>query len=48
MRHDKEAFAGEAMKAAAIGKLIGDYVRILMFSHYVRVLPWSFQSVKNA
>ncbi|UCF86727.1 MAG: hypothetical protein JSV71_04380 [Nitrospiraceae bacterium] len=48
MRHDKEAFASEAMKAAAIGKLIGDYVRILMFSHYVRALPWSFQSVKNA
>jgi hypothetical protein len=48
MRHDKKAFAGEAMKAAAIGKLIGDYVRILMFSHYVRALPWSFQSVKNA
>jgi hypothetical protein len=34
MRHDKEAFAGEAIKAAAVGKLIGDHVRILLFSAY--------------
>jgi hypothetical protein len=32
MRHDKEAFAGEAIAAAHIGKLIGDDVRILVFS----------------
>ena len=34
MRHDKEAFAGDAMAAAHIGKLIGDDVRILLFSAY--------------
>lgn len=38
MRHDKEAFAGQAMAAAHIGKLIGDDVRILVFSAYVAAL----------
>jgi hypothetical protein len=38
MRHDKEAFAADAIKAAAVGKRIGDYVRILTFSAYARVL----------
>ncbi len=38
MRHDKRAFAGQAMAAAKIGKLIGDDVRILVFSAYVRAL----------
>lgn len=35
MRHDKEAFAGDASAAAHVGKLIGDDVRILYFSAYV-------------
>ena len=38
MRHDKEAFAAEAIRAAAAGKVIGDYVRTLTFSAYARVL----------
>jgi hypothetical protein len=38
MRHDKEAFAGQAMAAAHVGKLIGDDVRILEFSAYVAAL----------
>jgi hypothetical protein len=38
MRHDKEAFAGQAMAAARIGKLIGDDVRILYFSACVDAL----------
>ncbi len=38
MRHDKEAFAGQAMAAAHISKLIGDDVRILVFSAYVDAL----------
>jgi len=38
MRHDKEAFAGQAMAAARIGKLIGDDVRILVFSAYLDAL----------
>ncbi|MGH2511801.1 MAG: hypothetical protein ACRDGQ_03845, partial [Candidatus Limnocylindrales bacterium] len=32
MRHDKDAFAGPAIEAARIGKLVGDDVRILVFS----------------
>jgi hypothetical protein len=38
MRHDKEAFAGQSMAAAKIGKLVGDDVRILLFSAYVGAL----------
>lgn len=38
MRHDKEAFAGQSMEAARIGKLVGDDVRILIFSAYVDAL----------
>lgn len=47
MRHDKEAFAGEAVKAAKIGKLIGDYTRILWFSYYSRALPWPLDEIKS-
>ncbi|MGC9324820.1 MAG: hypothetical protein ACP5G0_08765 [Desulfomonilia bacterium] len=38
MRHDKEAFIQDSMDAAFIGKLIGDYTRILYFSSYARLL----------
>jgi hypothetical protein len=38
MRHDKAAFAGQAMAAAETGKLIGDDVRILVFSAYAQAL----------
>ncbi len=38
MRHDKEAFAGDAIKAASFGNMIGDYLRTLYFSEYARVL----------
>ena len=41
MRHDKEAFASQSMEAARIGKLIGDDVRILVFSAYVDALSRS-------
>lgn len=34
MRHDKEAFAAEAIAAAHVGKLVGDYERLLYFSAY--------------
>ena len=40
MRHDKQAFAGDAIRAAAAGKAVGDYERMLLFSHYARALPW--------
>jgi hypothetical protein len=47
MRHDKEAFAVEAIQKAATGKLIGDYIRILLFSFYSRALPWTLDKIKK-
>lgn len=38
MRHDKEAFAQEAIKSAFVGRAIGDYIRILYFSEYAKIL----------
>ena len=47
MRHDKEAFAGLAIEAAKVGRFVGDLVRTLYFSHYVRALPWPDKKVKQ-
>jgi len=47
MRHDKEAFAQEAIKSAHIGKLLGDYIRILFFSSYSEVLQDNIAELKN-
>ncbi len=47
MRHDKESFAKTAIKAAAIGKIVGDYERTLFFSHYAKVLPWGVERIKG-
>ncbi len=47
MRHDKEAFAQEAIQAAAIGKTTGDYIRILYFSAYARALAGEISVVKE-
>jgi hypothetical protein len=47
MRHDKEAFAVEAIKSAQTGKLIGDHVRVLMFSRYAEALPWPVEKTKR-
>ncbi len=47
MRHDKEVFAGEAIRSASTAKLVGDYVRILLFSYYARVLPWPVERIKR-
>ncbi len=38
MRHDKADFAQEAIASAYIGKLVGDYIRILNFSAYAEIL----------
>ena len=38
MRHDKEAFAADAIKAASLGNMVGDLIRTLYFSEYARVL----------
>ncbi|HGY55406.1 MAG TPA: hypothetical protein ENK44_06890 [Caldithrix abyssi] len=47
MRHDKEAFAREAIRAAQVGKMIGDYVRILQFTFYARALAWPLKETKE-
>jgi len=47
MRHDKQIFADEAISAAAIGKKIGDYIRILLFSYYGKALPWPTEKTKE-
>jgi hypothetical protein len=47
MRHDKEAFARDAIDAAYLGKLVGDYIRILYFSAYARVLTHDINSIKE-
>jgi hypothetical protein len=47
MRHDKEGFAQEAIAMAKVGKQIGDYVRILMFSAYAQALPLPTSEIKT-
>jgi hypothetical protein len=47
MRHDKEAFAQEAIKAAEIGRIIGGYIRILYFSAYAQIISANPAAVKK-
>jgi len=47
MRHDKEAFAQEAIYAAKAGRFVGDLLRTLYFSAYARGLPGGLQRVKE-
>ena len=47
MRHDKEAFAQEAIESAEIGRTVGDYVRMLYFSGYAGTLPASKKALKE-
>ncbi len=47
MRHDKESFAAEAIAAADMGKQIGDYVRMILFSAYADCLPGGKSAVKE-
>jgi len=47
MRHDKESFAAQAITASSTGKLIGDYIRMIMFSYYSRALPWPVERIKE-
>jgi hypothetical protein len=48
MRHDKKAFAQEAIQSAHIGKLLGDYVRILFFSGYGLILDDNISKLKDS
>ena len=47
MRHDKHAFAGDAIRTAAAGKVVGDYERMLLFSHYAGALPWPIEETHS-
>lgn len=47
MRHDKESFAMEAVRSAHLSKLIGDDIRILVFSAYARALSKDLSAVKD-
>jgi len=47
MRHDKEAFAQEAMQRAHVSKLVGDYIRLLYFSAYSGVITEDLRKVKD-
>ncbi|MBW2341623.1 MAG: hypothetical protein JRF50_14995 [Deltaproteobacteria bacterium] len=48
MRHDKEAFAQEAIESTHLGKLVGDYIRILYFSAYAGALTNDVAKLKDA
>ena len=47
MRHDKESFAREAVKSAHVSKLIGDYIRILYFSAFGRIISEDPKKLKD-
>lgn len=47
MRHDKAAFAGEAIKAAKLGTYVGDLLRTILFSHYASILPGGLEAFKH-
>ncbi len=47
MRHDKKAFAQDAIQAAQVGKLVGDYVRILYFSAYAQAIGGDIRQIKD-
>jgi len=47
MRHDKEAFAGAAVKAGKAGSYVGDLIRLFVFSRYADFLPGGMDGVKK-
>jgi hypothetical protein len=47
MRHDKETFIQRSIQASYIGKLIGDYIRILYFSTYARIINKDYFKIKE-
>jgi len=47
MRHDKEAFARNAMEAASVGNMIGDFIRTLYFSRYTEILSKNITDIKK-
>jgi hypothetical protein len=47
MRHDKISLATEAIQSSAVSKLIGDYVRIILFSAYAGALTEDVSRLKE-
>ena len=47
MRHDKEAFAQDAIRTALAGKWVGDIVRLLYFSAYAAALDPGLSKAKR-
>lgn len=47
MRHDKEAFAGGAVKAGKAGSYVGDLIRLFVFSAYAEFLPGGSENIKS-
>ncbi|MBN2522908.1 MAG: hypothetical protein JXB24_06515 [Bacteroidales bacterium] len=47
MRHDKKAFASEAVKAARFGNIIGDYIRMLYFTEYAKIISKDVSKLKK-
>ena len=47
MRHDKEAFVSEAIKAGKTGAYVGDLLRLFVFSSYAAFLPGGQESIKR-
>lgn len=47
MRHDKNSFIGAEIENSKISKLIGDYERILLFSHYAQDILNDYQRLKE-
>jgi hypothetical protein len=48
MRHDKEAFAQEAIRSAEMGRLVGDDIRILNYSAYANLLSENVTAIKES
>ncbi len=47
MRHDRKIFGRDAVERARVGKLVGDFVRVLNFTSYARALPWGVPRIKS-
>lgn len=47
MRHDKDSFATDAIRVAAVGKLVGDFERIIVFSAYARASSRDVDGLKR-
>jgi hypothetical protein len=47
MRHDAETISGESISASSVGKLIGDFERIILFSAYARATVSGIDGTKR-